>query len=126
MELGRITKFAVVGAINTAIDFSVFVFLLYQGGFSIIVSNTVAYCVGIINSFLMNKYWTFSDSKRNGHPLQQFPLFVALNLIGLGLSNLTVWSLALVLHAIIAKVFAIGVTFVWNYWSNRRFVYKAI
>jgi putative flippase GtrA len=79
----------------------------------------------VVNSFVWNKYWTFAEQKQSSRTLHQFPLFFGLYLVGLGLSNLTVWALALSMPALLAKGFAIGVSFLWNFWSTRRFVYTA-
>ena len=91
-RFGQITKFAVVGIINTTIDFSIFLFLLYQLELSLLAANTIAYSVAVVNSFLLNRYWTFSQTSKHGDPRRQFLLFLGFNIVGLGLSNLTVWA----------------------------------
>jgi putative flippase GtrA len=121
----QLSKFAAVGVLNTAIDFALFTLLYFLFGIPIVIANTVAYCTGVVNSFVWNKYWTFAEQKQSSRTLHQFPLFFGLYLVGLGLSNLTVWALALSMPALLAKGFAIGVSFLWNFWSTRRFVYTA-
>jgi putative flippase GtrA len=124
-ETRQLYKFAVVGVLNTAIDFALFSVLYFLFGVPIVAANTVGYCTGVVNSFVWNKYWTFADQRHHGRVAHQFPLFFALYLVGLGLSNLTIWALALLMPALLAKVFAVGVSFLWNFWSTRRFVYNA-
>jgi len=120
----RVGRFAGVGAVNTAVDFGLFNALVYLAGTDIVAANTVGYCTGILCSFVLNKYWTFADRRHTGRVLVQFPLFVGFSLIGLALSNLTVWSLAHVIAPVLAKACSIGVTFLWNYWASDRFVYR--
>lgn len=120
----EVAKFAVVGLINTAIDFFVFVFLVYDQGWSLVVSNFVAYGAGVVHSFFLNKYWTFRHRNSSVSSTRQFLVFVALNAVGLAISTVLVVLLAALLSPIGAKAVAIGGTFLWNYWSNRRFVYR--
>ena len=118
-------KFAVVGVLNTLVHIAVFLLLLHGLGTAWVVANSAAYCVGVTNSFVLNKYWTFSESRTHGRISQQLPLFVALNLVGLGMSNLTIWALQPVMPVEAGLLVAILVTFAWNFWSSRRFVYGA-
>ena len=58
-------KFAVVGGINTAIDF-LFVNLLYwlfrpEGQSGLLLISVVAACMAMLNSYFMNKRWSFSS-----------------------------------------------------------------
>ena len=121
----QMSRFAVVGVLNTAIDFALFAVLYFLLEIPIVIANTLAYCTGVLNSFIWNKYWTFSEQPQDKRAIQQLPLFFALYLVGLGLSNLTIWILAPLMPALLAKLFAVGVSFVWNFWSTRRFVYNA-
>lgn len=97
-------RFALVGAANTAVDFAVFTMLFRFAHVHYSVCQAVGYTVGIINSFLWNKYWTFArvDEKPAGsqqnadHRITaqsrqrrntvQFLKFVAVNLISLGVT----------------------------------------
>ncbi|NBC33721.1 MAG: GtrA family protein [Alphaproteobacteria bacterium] len=119
----RPLRFATVGVLNTAIDMSLFALLHLGAGVGLLAANTLSYSAGVTNSFFCNKYWTFRETQRHGRLSRQLPLFVGLNLIGLGLSNATIWALAPLMPAMAAKLAAVGATFVWNYWSSRRFVY---
>ncbi len=123
--LRRMAKFGAVGVLNTAIDVGLFAALFFWVGVPTLAANTVAYCGGVTNSFLMNKYWTFVETKQHGRLPHQFAKFLALNLVGLGISNLVLWSLENHMHVLAAKGMAVVATFVWNYWTSRRFVYTA-
>ena len=118
-------KFAVVGAINTSIDFILFGIFLYLFELPLILANSIGYCVGTLNGFFMNKYWTFSKTKENNRTSRQLPVFFFLYFIGLGLSNIVVWLLAPFMPILLAKIWATGAALIWNFWSSRRFVYKA-
>ncbi len=119
----RIIRFAMVGVANTAIDFALFALLYYVSLLPLLAANAGAYGVAVVNSYLLNKYWTFGDISRGRTAALRGLLFVGLNLVGLALASAVIWLLALVLHPLVAKAGSIAVTFVWNYWSNHRFVY---
>lgn len=120
----RVGKFALVGMMNTVVDFTVFVLLYYGGDWDVLAANTSAYMIAVANSFLLNKYWTFAETRRSRAALPQFGLFLGFNLGGLGLSNLTIWLLTPAIPALLAKGLATAVTFVWNYQTSRAFVYR--
>ncbi|MFP6742694.1 MAG: GtrA family protein [Alphaproteobacteria bacterium] len=120
---GRIVRFGVVGVAKTAIDFALFALLYYVALWPLLAANAVAYGVAVINSYVLNKYWTFGDTSRGRTAVLRGLLFVALNLVGLGLASAAIWLLAQFLHPLVAKAGSIAVTFTWNYWSNHRFVY---
>lgn len=122
-RFARPARFALVGVLNTGIDIGVFAALHFGAGIDLLVANSLGFAAGLTNSFFCNKYWTFRETRNQGRISRQIPIFLALNLIALGLSNATVWFLALALPVMAAKLAAVGVTFVWNYWTSRRFVY---
>jgi len=122
--LHRFVRFGIVGVLNTGLDFAVFSTLVFGLDWHVVPANTASYSVAVINSYLLNKYWTFGDRSQGREAVARGVRFVAFNLVGLGLGNLTVWALAQQVPVLAAKVGATALTFVWNYWTNRRFVYR--
>ena len=86
-RIREIARFAVVGLINTGIDVAVFSICFYWLGLNLIVANTIAYSSGTINSYLMNKYWTFAGRGAPEVSRAEFGRFVIFNLGGLLLSR---------------------------------------
>jgi putative flippase GtrA len=62
----QVGRFGVVGVFNTILDLCLFNVLLWilptQNIVHILAYNSIAYSIGAINSFLLNKYWTFRRS----------------------------------------------------------------
>lgn len=117
-----LTRFCAVGGINTAIDFTVFALLFYGVGARVMVSHVAAFCLASLNSYLLNKFWTFGDS--SPHRAKQVVLFLAVCVSGLALSSLTIYVLCFYMPEILAKVCAIAVSLVWGYLGNRFFVFS--
>jgi putative flippase GtrA len=63
-QMGR---FGIVGIVNTVLDLCLFNVLLWlfptNNAVLLLVYNTIAYTVGAIDSFLLNKYWTFQRKR---------------------------------------------------------------
>ena len=59
-ELGRILRFCAVGAFNTLITLAVFA-ALDAVGVPAPVASAVGFCAGAVNSYQINRRWTFSD-----------------------------------------------------------------
>ena len=57
-------------------------------------ANVIAYLAGMVNSFLLNRTWTFRAS---GHPLQQALRFTAVSFFSLTMSTLVTFALVDVL-----------------------------
>ncbi len=116
-------RFALVGLLNTGVDFAVFLALMAVPGTPVLLANACGYGVGVLSSFLLNRSWTFRV-RRDAAPLtRRLPVFLAFNLVGLALSSLVVGLLVPAVHPLVAKVAATVATFAWNYWSSRRFVF---
>ena len=119
----RILRFSAVGVLNSLIDFGVFYLLSTRFGVNVLSANAIAYGIAVTNSFLCNKYWTFSSPFSGRRTTWEFGMFVAGNLLGLLVSTLTLMVSSLFLPPALGKVLAIGIGFPWNYWYTRHFVY---
>lgn len=124
IELGQAAKFAAVGILNTGVDVALFCLLHYNWAVPALAANTVSYCTGVANSYFLNRSWTFAEYRDDNCVLCGLFLFFALYSAGLGLSNLVMWLMADGFPVLVAKFCATGVTFVWNFFSTRRFVYR--
>src|SRR6266481_1155710 len=86
--LSQILKFTVVGGFNTAIDLAVLnflIFILNRGGSGIYFTlfKSISFAIATANSYLMNKYWTFSasSSKKAHIEIGQFLFISAIGLL---------------------------------------------
>ncbi|MBP2295620.1 GtrA family protein [Azospirillum rugosum] len=116
-------RFALVGLLNTGVDFAVFLALMAVPGTPVLLANACGYGVGVLSSFLLNRSWTFRVRRDEAPLARRLPVFLAFNLVGLALSSLVVGLLVPAVHPLAAKVAATVATFAWNYWSSRRFVF---
>jgi putative flippase GtrA len=125
-------RFGAVGALNSLIDFGLFL-SLSLGGMPALAANYVSTSVALTFSFFANKKYTFKAE--GGNYTKQLILFFAFTTFGLWIlqpviiflveSLLSSLALDRWLDLTIAKVVATGVTLVWNYLTYSRFVFKA-
>lgn len=117
-------KFAIVGAITTALDFVVFGALTESAGVKAALANVLSYSCGIVVSFSLNRVWTFG-SVRGESPLQQEAMkFIATHVAGLTLSTLLVFSFNLLLPAMFSKAISVPIVFAWNFLLAKLWVFK--
>jgi len=117
-------KFALVGVANTLLDLAIFALLVNFAEWVPARANIVSYGCGLLNSFMLNRQWTFAY-KGGRSPAVQFARFALVNLGALGLSTLVVWGASPVVGPMPAKAAAIVLTFGWNYFLTRDVVFGA-
>lgn len=121
----RIVRFGLVGVVNTLIDLILFSLLVQGAAFGVVAANVLSYGTGILNSFVMNRAWTFNDRSQGRALLRSFLLFVGINLLGLGFSTLLVAGFSTLMEPILAKVISVPLVFVWNYLASRHLAFDA-
>lgn len=133
----QFSKFVVVGIINTAIDFFVLNLEMIITGITsgpfILLFNSVSFSVATVNSYFMNKHWTFQDRKKS-HEAVKFSQFLAVSIIGISINGGTVYFITTfitpffgidpLLWANIAKLAATGLSLIWNFVGYKLWVFK--
>lgn len=137
-RIHEVLKFVVVGAINTALDLLVLNALLlvsHQGNntFSFSIFKAISFMVAVVNSYLMNKYWTFAANKTRSARVE-FAQFLAVSLVGLAVNNVVatlVFQYVSIaadmtrLRPTIAGLAGSGAGLIWNYAGYKLFVFRA-
>lgn len=123
-------RFALVGGVNTALDFGI-LFLLVFFGLDKIVANFVSTSVAFVFSFFANKSFTFQS--KTGNTRREFGLFIIITLFGLWILQPIVITSSLLLTdsmnvdqqigLFIGKLLATVVTLIWNYILYSRVVF---
>jgi putative flippase GtrA len=119
----QFVKFNLVGLLNTALDFVLFSLLTWFGVFYIW-AQCISYVLGTINSYTLNKYWTFTQKGRL-EPKQAMR-FLVLNLgsLLLSLGMLAFLSDYMGINVLVAKLITTTVTTLFNYAGNKLWVFR--
>ena len=87
-SLGQFLKFALVGVLNTVVDFLVFQLLNLTLGWTYL-AQVIGYSAGVLNSYFWNSRWTFR--KEHQRSAREAAAFVVVNLVSLGVSLGVLW-----------------------------------
>lgn len=145
----QVVRFMVVGCLNVGLTFAVFV-VCYQwvplgtlvvealgttdgglartladfgiGSIDAAVANAAGYLAGMVNSFALNKLWTF---EAGGRTAQQLGRFVALNMVSLAASTAIMFVAVDVLAAPYLLIFVatIALTTVFHFVGNKHWTF---
>ena len=132
-EVERFVKFATVGTIGMFIDLTILNLLHGVIGIPLLVANAVSFSSAVLNNFLLNRHWSFPESKERAIHTQLVQ-FAAVSITGLAINETILWQLAKFFHPLIgfpwdynaAKVIAIAIVLFWNFSINRVWTYKGI
>lgn len=134
LTLWQFLRFGLVGCVNTLVDLLVlnclFWLLPSQNTTLLLLANSVAFATGALNSFLLNRYWTF---QRSGHTNKgEVTRFAAMTLASVACNDLILYMLnsaghpgqfSPVLWTNLMKVMAIGGTVLVSYLGMRLWVF---
>lgn len=138
----QISKFIIVGIINTGIDFAVLNALMFAAniysGKWLIVFNSISFSAAVINSYFMNKYWTFkkqeAGTSEKNDDSKQFAQFVIISIIGISLNDVAVYAVSTFIPPMFnlsgkiwvnaAKLIATAISMAWNFIGYKFIVFK--
>jgi putative flippase GtrA len=119
----QLTRFGIVGVLNTGIHYATFFFLFSFLGAHYLLSSVIGYCFGLLNSYVLNKYWTFrAKTGRRG----EFARFTAVNLIALAvnLAALNAFVELAEMRPELAQAFAILCSMAANVTGNKFWTFS--
>lgn len=153
IEVERFLKFAIVGAIGAIVDFStlnllemtIFPPVGSNEGLNVATATSIAFTLAVINNYILNRYWTFPDSRSRPVSVQLTQFFVV-SLVGLVfrliLVSATYASLGELAHNMtgagssaesinqigsnIAQAISIFIVLFWNFFANRYWTYSDV
>jgi putative flippase GtrA len=124
MEFGYVVRFLAIGALNTFVGLSVIYLCKYALSLSDVPANVIGYAVGLCNSFVWNRRWTFSHSGKISSAAVRFGIvFLAAYFVNLGVL-LSVNSIAGMNSYLAHAIAAIPYT-VLSYLGNRYYVFHS-
>lgn len=122
----KAVSFALIGVVNSAIDFAVFSLAYYYLGLPIIVANTMAWVVAVSGSYVMNSTITFATESGRKLAFDRYIGFALSQFAGFLANTLTVWCMVELAHmpAWGGKLVAIFVSFAVNFSLSHFVVFR--
>ena len=118
-------SFAMVGVVNTGVDFSVFWSTATYLQWPLVPANVLAWLVAVSFSYAMNSFITFGPESGRILRWRDYATFVASGIAGMVASTATLVVLSYVLPLLAAKLLSILVSFVVNFALSHFVVFKA-
>src|SRR5262245_53533103 len=120
----KAASFAMIGVVNTGIDFSVFTFTYYYLGLPIIAANSIAWLMAVSNSYVMNSMITFAAETGRRLNVKAYITFIFTQAGGLVANTTTVFILSYFMPAWMAKIPAIGASFTVDFTLSHLVVFR--
>lgn len=124
IDIKKFVKFCITGTLNTIVH------LLAFTGFNEIlhidptIAQACAYTVATVNSYIINKNWTFN--KRKNYNKSEIFKFALVNLMSLSLSSagMYIFHTKLGINEYICQIPIACITIIINYFGNKLFVFN--
>lgn len=112
--LVQLFRYGFVGLAAAIVDTGALLLLANVWGVDYIAANTVGFILGTAVNYMISVAWVFH---RTTHPAIEVSLFVLIGVVGLGVSDLSLWVGVhwFAMDLLWAKVLAIVVGFLWNF-----------
>jgi putative flippase GtrA len=120
----KFLKFCAVGVTNTIITLIVFYLINKVLKVNYIVSTSVSYLCGVLNSYYLNRRYTFKD--KNSKVLSQFTRFTTVNLVSLSVNLILMYLFVdlFYLDSMIAQVISTIATTLLNFVGSKLIVFE--
>lgn len=121
-EIGRFSRFAVVGGAATAFQYVVLVAGVRAFSLTPVVASAIGFALSSVLNYYLNYRLTFRSSRAHGTALPRFLLIAS---IGLAANSAVMWALTKSAHFgyIQSQVVATILVLLWNYTANRRWTF---
>lgn len=117
-------SFALVGLVNTVIDFSIFWTAATYLKWPLVPANVLAWLVAVSFSYAMNSLITFGPESGRILRWRDYATFIASGVAGMVGSTATLFALSYVLPILFAKLISILVSFVVNFSLSHFVVFR--
>jgi putative flippase GtrA len=120
----KASTFAVIGVVNTAVDFCVFMAAYKLLHLPLVPANLLAWIVAVSGSYVLNSMITFAAESGRRLTLRAYVSFVLSGVAGFIGNTTTLWLASFFVPVTLAKVIAIGASFVLNFSLSHFVVFR--
>ena len=122
--VAKAISFGLIGCVNATVDFVVFSIGHLYFGLPIIPANLISWCVAVTNSYVLNSMITFAAESGRRLSFKSYFAFAATQVGGLIANTLTVFVASFFIPVLIAKLLAIGASFVVDFTLSHLLVFR--
>jgi putative flippase GtrA len=117
-------RYGFVAVVALIFDFGTYALLVRAADMYPVLAATIGFTLGLFVNYLLSISWVFKDRTRSKRV--EFTTFFVIGLIGLGLTDIIIWVLAVEMHGdeLIAKLVAAAIVFFWNFGARKILLFK--
>ncbi|HVI68886.1 MAG TPA: GtrA family protein [Magnetospirillaceae bacterium] len=117
-------RYGMVAVVALAFDFGTYAFLVRIADVHPVVAATIGFTLGLFVNYLLSILWVFNQRTRSKRI--EMMTFMVIGLIGLGLTDILIWLMAIEWHVddLLAKLVATGIVFFWNFGARKILLFK--
>ena len=117
-------RFLFVGGLNTLVGYGVYALLVYLG-VNYLIANTVSTVVGVIHSYLWNRFFTFKSKNK---ALKEITKFVSVYIVSylIGMFTLFIFKDKLNISPYIAGLINLVITTLISYFGHKYISFREI
>lgn len=118
-------KYFFASGIALFADISILFILTEYFNVYYIVSATISFFAGIAITYVFSKLYIFTKTKIY-NKINEFTVFLVIGIIGLILNNifLYIFTEYFGIYYMLSKIFVIIVTYLWNYFARKKFIFS--
>lgn len=120
----KAASFALVGVVNTAVDFSIFWTTATYLHWPLVPANVLAWLVAVTCSYMMNSFITFGPESGRILRWRDYASFATSGIAGMVSSTATLFALSYVVPVLVAKLVSILVSFAVNFSLSHFVVFR--
>lgn len=120
-SFSQLVRYGAVGVVNTLLTFFSFL-LLRRAGAGLDISNLVSFVLGMLCSFLLNKFWTFRAGRRN--MLREAFLFFGGSALCWGVQWVAFRCALIVLPELVAQIAGMAVYTILGFLFNKLVTFR--
>lgn len=119
----QIFKFAIVGGTAFILDFAFLYIFKEICKFSILVSNTLSFCISVIYNYIASVKWVFDINKEKSRK-KNFIIFIIFSILGLIINDLSIFVMTdkIKIHYLLAKIVATIIVMIFNFITRKKFL----
>lgn len=121
--ISKFIKFGIVGCSGMIIDFGMTYLCKEILKINKFLSNGIGFVLAATSNYFLNRIWTFES--HNEEIGIQYAQFMIVSTIGLAINSLALFLLneKFKWNFYLSKLFAIGITTIWNFFANLLFTF---
>jgi putative flippase GtrA len=127
----QFVRYLGIGIVATLVDWTIFYLLIGYLGIFYLMALATSYSTSTVLNFFLNKRYTFRNTYRRVH--FQLALFMAVAMVGLGINEIIMFSLANLIPGgttevalMASRVIATIMVFMWNFALNKGLTFRLL